>query len=69
MERRECLFLKQDKDFLMSVLPTEKKKDRAVLAQELVGPISTRISQSLTKIFWPLGVLRNLPSVLPSLYI
>lgn len=35
----------------MSVLPTEEKKDREVLAQELVGLISTSISQILTKIF------------------
>lgn len=41
MDSRECLFLKQNKYFPMSVLPTEKKKDREVLAQELVGPIST----------------------------
>lgn len=52
----------------MSVLPTEEKKDRAVLAQELVGPISTWIPQNFTKIFWTLGVLTNLPNVLPSPY-
>lgn len=52
----------------MSVLPTEEKKDREVLAQELVGLISTSISQNLTKIFWPPGVLTNLPNVLPSPY-
>lgn len=56
-------------DLPTSVLPTEEKKNRAVLTQELVGPISTSISQNLTKIFWPFGALTNVPNILPSPYL